>query len=310
MKKTKDWIKKSKKRCKYAAIAIILFAFCVPIGYSSFGEAETSNTTDSTPSSTPTTSTTPAATSETAKGFKSGGDAVVHAKDTNNIDASDLIRNIRNTLSGTRIDIEVDQPFQQGNRGFANGESCVFATVEVIAPQGVFLKDEPLVIEKPDAITIDGPTTSDGGSFRWCITSTEPIQANIKVKLANFPQNQTTFRVDFQPTFTINDRTNTSGFFFDQPITFISQIDPWMVQGLKEAKVVVNTERCGAKICEPISVEQGLNCSFSGICSATIPECVTKNPFATNQTINYSFQFEDTNGNKFQQTNSGSLRIP
>lgn len=309
MNKAKDWIKKSKKRCKYLAIVIILFSFCVPIGYSSFGEAEINTSADS--ESQTATPTAQSSANTKAEGFQGSGDSVVHAQTISQKDATVLLQEARNTLSGTRLDIAVDQPFQQGNNGFANGHSCFFANVEVIAPQGVFLKDEPLVIEKPDAISVEGPTTSDGGSFRWCITSTQPIQANITVKLANFPQTQTTFLVNFLPTLTITNRTDTASFIFNRPITFTAEIAPWMVQGLKEARLTYDTDNCGAVVCKPIIVKKGLDCSFSGICSATVPESVTLSPYdADSQSFVYTFEFEDTNGNKFQQTNNGSLQFP
>jgi len=303
--KTRDWVRRAKKRCKYLVISLILLAFCVPTSFSYYGEAETEEEP-----AAPEPSAVPANPSNTtAQGFKGTGSTSVHAQTIKN----NVSLNLKNNLSGARLQVEVDQPFQQGNRGFANGTSCIFATVEVITSQGVFLENEPLVIEKPDSITINGPTNSSGGSFRWCITSTQPIQANITVKLANFPRTQTTFNVNFLPTLTISNKTSSSNFIFDQPITFLAQIAPWMVQGLKTAKVTYNTARCrcGTGACENIVAEENLNCSFNGICSANIPASFTESDVnSRTQSFNYTFIFEDTNGNKFQQTFAGNLKFP
>jgi hypothetical protein len=217
-------------------------------------------------------------------------------------------------LGGTNIQVTIDQPYNGQSNGFANGQNCVTATVEFIRSGGIFLIDEPIVVEKPDEISINGNTTTTGtGSSRWCMTSNTPITAQIIVKLANFPQSQTTFNVTFIPNFSINNMTDTTAFIFGRPITFIAQIAPWMQRGLKEAKLVYVSDTSDMVFntgLPPLTFETGLTCTTSGICSATVPENLTAMTVNTTGSFVYTFKFVDQTGNVFQQSSNGTLQLP
>lgn len=233
------------------------------------------------------------------------------AEQFNNLVA--ISNQINTILSGTNIDITVDAPYNGQSNGFANGTSCVTATVEFIRSDGFFLTDEPIVVEKPDEISISGNTENTGsGSLRWCVTANTPITAQIIVKLKNFPQTQASFNVNFTADFNINNRTDTTAFIFNRPITFTAQIQPWTQRGLKEAKLVytsATTDMAFNTGLPPLVYETGMTCSTSGICTATVPECVTLRSINASGAFVYTFKFIDQTGNIWQQSYNGTLQL-
>ncbi|MFA4995678.1 MAG: hypothetical protein WC536_00880 [Patescibacteria group bacterium] len=224
--------------------------------------------------------------------------------------------NEKNPLSNVQLTTEVLKPFPNSQmQAFPNGKDCATVILEAInSKDGTFAQNLPLVIEKPDAVTINGPQTTDTGSVKWCATSTKPMKAKVIVKLKDFPQEKSTFQVNFLPSTKIQDLTDRNSFFFDLPITFSAQIDPVMIHGLKESKLSFNVNKNSSQadgvhdVRE--SVEINLNCSSSGICTATIPSSNTAADINQNGTFNYSFVFVDQNGSRFSKSFKGTLTIP
>ncbi len=250
---------------------------------------------------------------------KQNNSGIVKAEtvDQDKININNLANDVRNTYGGTRLNFTQDQTYAQGNKAFPDGNDCIYVTGEVVAPQGVFLTNEPLVVEKPEPVAISGATDSGTGSFSWCVTSVEPILATIRVKLAHFPQTQTSFVADFTPDYEINNTTDSNAFIFGRSILFSAQIMPWMAKGVTQAKVLVNACQCDAfgftsNCCDqPITQEQVMSCSSGGLCSATVPAflpCSYTLSGQQNNHFNYIFLFKTSNGEFFQQSYDGYLR--
>lgn len=223
----------------------------------------------------------------------------------------------QNPLTGTRLTTQVARPFPSSTmQAYPNGKDCALVTMEAIKSDGTFAKDLPLVIEKPTAVTVNGPQTTDIGSVQWCVTSTEPIQARITVKLQDFPRVQSTFQVSFKPNKNIQDITDRNSFFFDIPITFSAQIDPAMVRGLSSANFSFITNKItlqpdgtrGPTKRDNLTV--ALNCTKEGICSATVPASSTDIIEDRNSNFTYSYNFIDQNGSKFSKSFNGTLTVP
>lgn len=218
-------------------------------------------------------------------------------------------------LQGARFDIFVENPFQESTpSAFPNGKDAVFVDVEAIRSDGTFLKDEPLTIEKPLKVNIEGPTDTDGGSFKWKITSTSPIRARIKVKLTRYPNVNRSFYVNFRPNYRITNLTDRNMFIFSTAITFTAQISPSMVDGLKSKRLTYSYIRrynsWGIWKTRQESKHLDLKCTVDGLCTAKIfPEHTYPNRNVSGD-FRYRFEFVDQFGHKFSKSSTGHLRYP
>lgn len=225
-------------------------------------------------------------------------------------------KNEKNPLSNVQLTTEVLKPFPNSQiQAFPNGKDCATVILEAInSKDGTFAQNLPLTIEKPDAVTISGPQTTDTGSVKWCVSSTRPMKAKVIVKLKDFPKEKSTFQVNFLPSTKIRDLTDRNTFFFDLPITFSAQIDPAMINGLREANLSFVTNKIFSRI-DGIHAQRdiltiNLNCTNEGICSATVPASNTKLFQDKNRTFTYSFIFVDQNGSRFSKSFKGTLTVP
>ncbi|MFA4995677.1 MAG: hypothetical protein WC536_00865 [Patescibacteria group bacterium] len=216
---------------------------------------------------------------------------------------------------GSRLTVEVEKPFQNSKvSAYPDGKSCAYVNVEAIRKDGTFLTDEPLVIQKPASVDVSGPGTTSDGSIKLCFTSKSPIQARITIKIQSLPSVQRSFQLNFNPKFTILDQTDRNGFFYNLPITFTAQVDPAILPGLKEARLVYSYNRrvnvWGRWKAERREIDVPLSCSSDGSCSATIGTGNTSTKRVNNGTFNYRFTFVDQNGHRFSKSYNGRLTMP
>lgn len=216
------------------------------------------------------------------------------------------------TLKGAKLDINVENPFGQGTpRAFSDGKDQIFVDVEALDGSGGFLRNEPLVVEKPNAIKILGPQNTDSGSFKWALTSTEPIKAKVTIKLANRPVVKKSFTVNFSPNFSISNQTDKGMFVMDKPVTFTAKVDPSMVRGLGKSYLIYSYRRrfnkWGAWFSRRQQTKIPLLCSSDGYCRATVPSDDTKYSRNKSGEFQYTFLFIDKAGRQFSKTYSGKL---
>ncbi len=214
---------------------------------------------------------------------------------------------------GARFTVDVEKPFPNSNlSAFPNGKDCANVNIEVLKRDGTFLENEPLVIQKPTAVSITGPQTTGTGSFKWCLTTTSPIQAKIIVKIKSLPSVRASFTVNFNPKFKVQDLTDRTSFQYNIPIHFIAQIDPAMVPGLTQKTLsFVYTRRVnkwGMWRNEKREVNVNMDCSSDGRCSALIGGDNVNSKRIVNGTFTYTYFFKVEGGNNFQQTYRGKLK--
>jgi len=220
---------------------------------------------------------------------------------------------IRQQYSGIHFTVDVNKPFPNSSmNAFPNGKDSVQVILEAVRPDGTFSENQPLLIEKPNTVTVSGPRNTCGGSFQLFVSSTKPGTAKITVKLANYPQIKTSFNVNFIPKTNIQNQTDTNSFVISQPILFTAQIDPVEARGLKEAKFkfvsVASFFLLGNN--KKSQVTKDLHCTSDGLCSATIDSASTNILLARRRTFTYTFAFVDQKNNKFSKSFTGTLRLP
>lgn len=216
---------------------------------------------------------------------------------------------------GSKLTVEVEKPFPNSNvSAFPDGKSCAYVNIEAIKADGTFLENEPLVIDKPSSVNISGPTTTDSGSIKWCLTTKRPIQARITVKLKSLPQVQRSFQVNFNPQYKLLDITDRNAFYFNLPVDFMAQIDPSTVSGIKSAQLVYTYNRrvnkWGKWKTERREISAPLKCSEDGRCEATIYPDNTNTKRVDRGTFNYRFNIVYNNGTKSTKSFTGRLIIP
>lgn len=233
-----------------------------------------------------------------------------------------IIQNVKNNMGiltcpakGAKLTTTVEKSFPGSNlNAYPNGKDCAGVTLEAIKKDGTFLENEPLVIEKPAAVTLVGPENTSSGSVKWCFTSTKPIQARITVKVKSLPRVQRTFQLNFNPKFKVIDQTDRNAFFYNLPVTFTAQIDPGMVSGLKTSQLVYTYNRrvnvWGRWKAERREIAAALHCTQDGRCTATIYPDNTNTKRVNFGRFNYRFNFVDQNGNSFTKSFSGRLSMP
>lgn len=214
---------------------------------------------------------------------------------------------------GAHFTVEVEKPFPNSNlSAFPNGKDCASVNLEALKRDGTFLENEPLVIQKPTAVSITGPQTTDSGSWKWCVTTAKPIQARITVKIKSLPSVRATFTVNFNPKFKVQDITDRTSFQYNIPIHFTAQIDPSMVPGLKKKTLsFIYTRRVnkwGMWRNEKRTVNVAMDCSSDGRCSATVGGDNVNSRRIVNGRFTYTYFFTTEGGNNFQQTYNGKLK--
>lgn len=242
---------------------------------------------------------------------------LAEAASTRTVGTSASIANniFQESLSGATLDATVSQQYQGSQTAFPNGKDCVYVNIEAYNANGAMLENQPLVIEKPDPIAINGPTDTQSGSITWCVVSSQPVQATITVKLRNYASIQQTFTVDYTPDFDISDYTSGNSFLYGAPITFQAKIVPAMARGLSSAKLIYTHYSCYYGGCpttdgsftKAIIYTVDLSCSSNGVCSATVPASETSAEAVANGFITYTYQFATQTGDNFQEAFSGTL---
>ena len=214
---------------------------------------------------------------------------------------------------GARFDVEVERPFPNSNlSAFPNGKDCANVNIQVLKRDGTFLENEELLIEKPASVNITGPKNTGTGMFKWCVTTTSPIQAKITMKIKSLPTVKKTITVNFNPKFKVQDVTDRNSFQFNIPINFTAQIDPAMVPGLKKKTLSFvykrRVNKWGMWKNEIRKVDVKMDCTPDGRCSATIGgNNVTTNRIVSGK-FTYTYSFTTEGGNSFQQTYNGTLK--
>lgn len=213
---------------------------------------------------------------------------------------------------GSRLVSEVEQPFPNSNlSAFPDGQSCAYVDLEAIKSDGTFLQNEPLVVVKPTAVNINGTLNTGSGTNKLCFTTSRAMQARVIIKLQNLPQVNTTFTLNFNPKYKIQDATDRQSFLFNEPITFVTQIDPSMVPGLtKKTLSYTYTRRVnvwGIWRNQIRRINKEMTCSDDGRCTAVI----SGTDVATNRVVNgrftYTYNFTAQGNRKFYQSYSGQL---
>lgn len=216
---------------------------------------------------------------------------------------------------GSKLTVEVEKPFPNSNiSAFPDGKSCAFVNIEAIRSDGTFLENEPLVIEKPTSVNISGPTNTESGSIKWCLTTTRPIQARVTIKIKSLPSVQRSFQVNFNPQYKLLDLTDRNAFFYNLPVTFIAQINPLTVSGVTTAQLVYTYNRrvnvWGRWKTERREISAPLTCSEDGRCIGTIYPDNTNTKRVNNGKFNYRFNFTYSSGTRSTKSFSGKLTMP
>ncbi|MCL5410423.1 MAG: hypothetical protein M1324_01060 [Patescibacteria group bacterium] len=216
---------------------------------------------------------------------------------------------------GSRLTAEVEKPFANSNlSAYPNGKDCANVNIEAIRSDGTFLENEPLVIEKPSSVSISGPQNTESGSIKLCFISSRPIQARITIKIKSLPTVQRSFQLNFNPSFSVLDATDRNSFFYNLPVTFMAQIDPSLVNSLKEQKLIYTYNRrvnkWGRWRAERREIATLLTCTDDGRCTATIYPDNTNTKRVDRGKFNYKFEFVDNTGRKLSKSFTGQLRLP
>ena len=214
---------------------------------------------------------------------------------------------------GSRLTAEVERPFPNSNlSAFPDGKSCAYVNLEAIKSDGTFLQNEPLVIVKPTAVSVSGPQTTDTGTLKWCFTTTKAMQARIIVKVQSLPQVNTTFTLNFNPKYKIQDLTDRTSFQYNIPITFIAQVDPSIVPGLAKKNLSFTYTRrvnkWGIWRNETRTVNVDMACSEDGRCTAVVGGDNVNSKRIVKGRFNYKYSFTAPGNINFYQSYTGQLR--
>jgi len=224
-------------------------------------------------------------------------------------------QNAQELYGEINLTTEVDEPYPNSRmQAYPDGKDYARVVFNAINKDGTYATNLPLIITKPSSVELNGLENTSSGSIEWHVTSTRPIRAKITVRLKDYPQIKTSFTVNFRPSTSIKNLTDTNSFLYNLPVTFTAQIDPGMVAGVKEAKLVYSYNRrvnkWGRWVGERRQIEVPLTCSEDGYCYATINTDNTSTKRVDRGRFNYKFVFLDQNGTRFSRSYNGMLKMP
>jgi hypothetical protein len=205
-----------------------------------------------------------------------------------------------NPLRSSRLNLLVQNPYSESiSTEFPDGKSYIEVNVSAYKKDSSPLKNEPLVIDKPNAVNVIGPNTTEDGNVQLKFSSVKAQTAHIRVRLKNSANVRSEFKIRFASDNSIRDMSDKNTFVQGAPLTLQLQIKPWMTDHFKVVNArYIYTRRVNKWgfwfNAKRVATEQ-MQCN-DGICQATLGTDYTSQERNASGSFTYQFMIIDQNG--------------